>query len=437
MKQYTIREYMGFTRNGPPREGTVPLPARAFDQLEQFVLSNREENAGTQPLELMALGARPGLGKVITARNHVGVIATRDGTEIEILPKLVLAGDDSDQAVRQVFLTMLRTVQEAPFKTFHTAHLNTARMRLLDLFVRMFLDETQQLIRRGLKSDYTANQDNKTCVRGKIVFSEHIRRNLMHRERIYVEYDLFSTDCPENRLVKSTAAYLQHHSTDLQNRRNLRTVLSVMEQVPESRNIEHDFLRCGRSRSTADYQRVIELCRVFLQGKSFSTFSGGQAALALLFPMERVFESYVAAALRRHLDPGRYHVHVQARGKYLFELPQKQFALRPDLVIEDLKYGERTVLDTKWKLLSPQWRNYGISQGDMYQMYAYQREYHAKQAVLLYPNCSSMVGQEVPLTYSSASGNLVRVQRLDLESPKEMAAAVKCLLDLPSGLKDK
>ena len=430
MRQYTLREYMGFTRNGPPRAGMIPLPEHAFDQLEQFILSNRDNGVSTQPLELMSLSAKPGVGKVITAKNYVGVITTRDGTEIEILPKLTLEGDSSDKVVRKLFLTMLRTVQEAPFKTFRTAHLNTSRMRLMDLFVRMFLDEVHRLIQCGLKSDYTVNQSNETCVRGKIVFSEHIRKNLLHRERIFVEYDVFSVDCPENRLVKSTAVYLQRHATDLQNRKDLRIVLSIMEQVPVSKHVEQDFLRCGQSRSMADYQRLLELCRVFLQGKSFTAFSGGEAALALLFPMERVFESYVAAVLRRNLDSRKYHVHVQAKGKYLFELPRKQFALRPDLVIEDLNSGERTVLDTKWKLLSPQWHNYGISQADMYQMYAYQKEYAAKQTVLLYPSCEAMTGQETPLCYSSPSGSLVRVQTLRLDSPIAIAEAVKQLLDL-------
>lgn len=430
MKQYTIREYMGFSRNGPPRAGIVSLPEHAFDQLEQFILSNRDVNSSVEPLELMSLSARQGLGKVITAKNYVGVITTRDGTEIEILPKLTLAGDNSDQAVRKVFLTMLRTVQEAPFKAFRTAHVNASRMRLLDLFVRMFLDEAHRLIRRGLKSDYTAKQDNETCVRGKIVFSEHIRKNLLHRERVFVEYDVFSVDCPENRLVKSTALYLQRNTTNLQNRKDLRNVLSVMEQIPISQNVEQDFLRCGQSRSMADYQRLLELCRVFLQGKSFTAFSGGQAALALLFPMERIFESYVATVLRRHLDAKQYRVHVQAKGKYLFELPRKQFALRPDLVIEDLNSGEQTILDTKWKLLSPQWHNYGISQADMYQMYAYQKEYQAKQTVLLYPDCDAMAGQKVPLCYSSTSGSLVRVQTLHLDDPIAVVEAVKQLLDL-------
>lgn len=243
---------MGFTRNGPPRAGMISLPEHAFDQLEQFILSNRDANFGAEPLELMRLSARPGLGKVITAKNYVGVIATRDGTEIEILPKLTLAEDNSDQAVRKMFLTMLRTVQEAPFKSFRTAHLNTSRMRLLDLFVRMFLDETYRLIQCGLKSDYTVKQDNETYVRGKIIFSEHIRKNLLHRERLFVESDVFSVDCPENRLVKSTALYLQQHTTDLQNRKDLRIVLSVLEQVPVSKNVEQDFQRCRQSRSMAD-----------------------------------------------------------------------------------------------------------------------------------------------------------------------------------------
>ena len=109
-----------------------------------------------------------------------------------------------------------------------------------------------------------------------------------------------------------------------------------------SKNEEKDFLRCGQSRSMADYRRLLELCRVFLQGKSFTAFSGGQVVLALLFPMERVFESYVAVVLRRHLDSKLYRVHVQAKGKYLFELPRKQFALRPDLVIEDLNSSKTT-----------------------------------------------------------------------------------------------
>lgn len=93
---------------------------------------------------------------------------------------------------------------------------------------------------------------------------------------------------------------------------------------------------------------------------------------------------------------------------------------------------EETIQELKLKekvQLSPQWHNYGISQADMYQMYAYQKEYNAKQTVLLYPNCDAMANQKNPIYYSSPSGNLVRVQTLLLDSPVTMAEAVKQLLD--------
>ena len=66
----------------------------------------------------------------------------------------------------------------------------------------------------------------------------------------------------------------------------------------------------------------------------------------------------------------------------------------------------------------------------MYQMYAYQKEYQAKQTVLLYPDCDAMAGQKVPLCYSSTSGSLVRVQTLHLDDPIAVVEAVKQLLDL-------
>lgn len=43
-------------------------------------------------------------------------------------------------------------------------------------------------------------------------------------------------------------------------------------------------------------------------GESFTSFAGSQAAFALLFPMETLYESYVASKLKRHLDNQIYSV---------------------------------------------------------------------------------------------------------------------------------
>ena len=118
--------------------------------------------------------------------------------------------------------------------------------------------------------------------------------------------------------------------------------------------------------------------------KSFTTFSGGHNARALLFPMEKVFESYIAQQLKKVLLNLDWDVSTQDKGYYLFDSP-RQFALRPDIVItrED---GSKVILDTKWKSLFDKPRlNYGISQADMYQMYTYSKKYETSEIWLLYP----------------------------------------------------
>ena len=142
-------------------------------------------------------------------------------------------------------------------------------------------------------------------------------------------------------------------------------------------NYDKDFSKVKIDRTTKDYNILMEWSKVFLLNKSFTTFSGKNYSRALLFPMEKVFESYVAKYVKKFFKG--YDVKSQHKGKYLFN----KFALRPDLVLKR-KDGSIIIMDTKWKRLDKK-RNYGISQNDMYQMYAYAKKYETSEVYLLYP----------------------------------------------------
>lgn len=105
------------------------------------------------------------------------------------------------------------------------------------------------------------------------------------------------------------------------------------------------------------------------------------------FPMEKVFESYVAVAalLQKRLNGKPYFLSVQDTTRYLFDGPKKTFQPRPDPVILRKADGAFFIADTKWKLLDAQKPHYGISQSDLYQMAVYQYKYHAQNVTLLYP----------------------------------------------------
>ena len=140
--------------------------------------------------------------------------------------------------------------------------------------------------------------------------------------------------------------------------------------------------------------------------------------------MESLFESYVAAALKKQLTPKGYRVSAQDKSYYLFDFPCKKFAIRPDLVITRLSDGAIFVMDTKWKILSELYTNYGISQDDMYQMYAYQKKYGAQNVTLLYPKTEKVNGgKKIEFHASEKDGSdaFVRVKFVDLLTVEALA----------------
>lgn len=72
------------------------------------------------------------------------------------------------------------------------------------------------------------------------------------------------------------------------------------------------------------------------------------------------------------------------------------------------------MMDTKWKLLSDNARNHGISQSDMYQMYAYSKKYDSDCIVLLYPHSDNVSISE--FRYTSDDNVNVDVSFIDLRN---------------------
>ena len=86
-------------------------------------------------------------------------------------------------------------------------------------------------------------------------------------------------------------------------------------------------------------------------------------------------------------------------------------------------------MDTKWKKLIPNERqNYGISQADMYQMYAYSKKYKTSEIWLLYPDNKDMHGR-TDILFDSGDGTTVRVWFVNLKDIKSDLANIKGILE--------
>ena len=183
---YQITEYGSFVRD-KEIAGCISLPLYTFDALENFILANRSKE--TDALELMGLSARKGVGKIITAKNYVGVISMDDGTTIEILPKIYSKEKAPDAKVKKLLVDMLRTLRNSPYKSLQQTNVDVEKMSIFEVFIRMFIDEVFGIVKKGLKCCYQTIQENETMFKGKMIFNRQIKNNIAHKERCYVEYE--------------------------------------------------------------------------------------------------------------------------------------------------------------------------------------------------------------------------------------------------------
>lgn len=412
-KPYTITEYGSFIA-GKEIEGYTTLPESTFWALEEFILHNNGRDADV--LEIMGLSSRKGIGKIITAKNFVGVITMTDGTSIEILPKVYSSDEYDYKKAKKLLVDMLKALKNITHKSFQTANVNVEKMNIFEIFIRMYIDEIFFIVKRGLKCNYETVQSNENVFKGKMLFSKQIKHNFIHKEKSYVEYDVFNVNRAENKLIKATLQYLYKTSSSIKNKSDIKTLLNSFTEVDASVNYQSDFAKVVSDRNMKDYTFAMLWSKVFLAGKSFTSFAGSEVAAALLFPMEKLFESYIAVHIKKLLNNSDYIVSTQDKTHYLFENSESRFWLKPDIVIKN--DSTVFVMDTKWKLLSGAKSNYGISQADMYQMYAYQKKYNAESVTLIYP-MTDKVNAEKMIEYSSLDGAVVRVKFVDLFNVKE------------------
>ncbi|MEK8238845.1 McrC family protein, partial [Escherichia coli] len=301
--------------------GAKPVPPQVFNYLEALSLAS---NQGSQFLKLTS---RSGF-KLLQVQNYAGMLSTPHGFQLEILPKV---GKNLTAAnARQTLLTMLSHLPGFRHIQTQQATLQAQRMPLLEIFINQFLHSVSQLLKQGLRSDYVSKQGNLAFMKGKLMLSAQLRHNAVNRHKFCVDYDDYMPDCAANRLLHSALDKLLSLQLSSDNQRWLYELRFAFDGIPLSRDIERDINNLRLERGMAHYNEPMAWAQLILRGMSPSALQGNTKAISLLFPMEAVFESFVAQTLPDELPP---HLKVlpQAAIYSLVKHGVKDcFKLRPD-----------------------------------------------------------------------------------------------------------
>ena len=240
------------------------------------MLGEFAENCAADGRKAVTVSHRNGK-KYFKAGSYCGFASLIDGTLVEILPHTKGSVSDARKELCAEFC------RRCGF-TFDPSGFDP-EMNFMEYFISVFAGETMKIIKSGVLSTYASREENMTTVHGTILFPENIRRNLIHRERIYVRHDVFTPDRAENRLIKAAAAKLIKVTGNAHSSHLLKEALSFLDEVSKPYNIAAEFGKCINTRNTKKYSTTLNICRMLLDKREGTAFSGKYVSCAQFYNM--------------------------------------------------------------------------------------------------------------------------------------------------------
>lgn len=300
----------------------------------------------------------PGRGRWRIQTKHVAGIVSRGELTVSITPKL---------PVRRVLWLLEQAHGNAGW---HTADAPLADdVTLTEAVAALYLRLVETLVARsGLRRGYIDVAETSWTLRGRLRTSHQLTRHHGRLLPLEIEYDDYSLDTAENRVL----------ATALMRVRDFLVRLSTPYGILLRRRAEHlmdqfegvSLLPAGGTAPTTEEHRLsrgyagpLSLAQIILDGGSLNPRVGVHQAHGLVLSMPRLFEDFVAGVLRRQMGSC---LRTQRKVEYGFDGTGHVTTIRPDLVVVNPLGLPVTALDTKYKSDRDRVQ-------DMYQMHVYAR----------------------------------------------------------------
>ena len=384
-KIFTFREFQKITYN---------KNKKIFFKLKKYIKDNNLEDN----YEFFKITK-----DVIVPQNFVGTIVL-DDIQIEILPKIPLV-ENNIEAEKIRFLEILQSIDYFKEKIFSNSKIEIIDTSILELFIHLFIEEVEKIVKKGLIYKYVDKNENLNVFKGKLDINSHIKYNFSHKERFFMKFDEFSVNSLENIIIKLTIQKLKKISINPKNKESLNKIGYYFENISILESSIENLKYLTFDRMNVYYRNAIQWAKIFLNNQSSSIFSTNNGEMpSILFPMETIFENYIANKLVNIIQEKSYNqltIKIQDNSCSIFssislnniKVDNNILRIRPDIVIKNKNTKEIFILDTKWKILNKLDDKFKISTEDIYQMLAYVKTYNdrnknnytCKKAYLIYP----------------------------------------------------
>jgi len=220
--------------------------------------------------------------------------------------------------------------------------------QLTPLLVLHYISLLERLVKHGLKKNYLLHEENlKAKVKGRILFGKHLKTNIFqqHNDRMYCQYQEYTDDIPENRLLKKALLFSERILDRCDS-------LKRQDQYPEvhlrlnrlkasfsciSDDIEpYQVQKLSSNKLFKGYKEAIRVAKMILRRFDYSireASSEQHSTPPFWIDMSRLYEMWVLCKLQKHsFNP----ILFQENGFYGRQVAD--FVIREENLILDAKY---------------------------------------------------------------------------------------------------
>ena len=360
----------------------------------------------------------------IRAKQFCGVCQIRK-TTIEVLPKIFSKNKNFEnlekekELIFERLLFMLSTTKKLKITDTEISKLSKSKNSIFEIFIHLFSKNLLELLIKDYKKNYIQKEENLNFLKGKLNFIKNIKYNFVNKAKFYCEFEEFEENILMNQILKSCVRKLLRFTKSNENFNLLRKCDFIMGDV--------DFIKfqnpkvCDRvifTRLNNEYKKVFELAKLLLFGESPKIHNDNFETFSFMFDMNKLFEEFIFEILKENKSGlGFFNIQSENPRLNIFneedEKKRNSFQLKPDILINVKEIGkEKTaqiILDTKYKKISKEEKNYGVSQRDIYQIFTYSKYYKSEKNILLYPKYRENINTNLKNTYLNFDLNVMAI----------------------------
>ncbi len=323
----------------------------------------------------------------LKSNNYVGVIHF-EGKKINLLPKIFFNPEKaySTIEINQIqnhILWWLSYCRKIKFPNYQAA-LGDRKSDFFEVLIYLFSKYTRELLGSSIYQQYEEVNRELNFIKGRLHTNEYIKQNLGtgRWHKLNCTYDAFVFDNEFNRIVKFVTTLLFNATSSQDNKKNLREILFILDEVSEEKATAEQCSRISFNPMLVEFETVRDYCQLFLTHCVSFDYKNDLKLFAFLLPMEYVFEDFIFGFIDKELE--QITAKAQRSDKYLDE--EEAFRLLPDLWLKTENL--QLIADTKYKIVYSDEKDpkKGISQPDLYQMLAYAIRFEIDNIILFYPN---------------------------------------------------